>query len=126
MSDTLYVGSDLVTDLDDSVDGKVSVTTDSGSKYTFTVSQWDSVQSAIPYEDTAIYFRKWKGTVAKILAILTEEGLQMSELSYIATLIQSSVNENKERAICRLLGVEHQNYLSLQQIDAILKSEENF
>lgn len=81
-----------------------------------TKEQFESMKSDKPYEDGLISIKKWKPTVAKILAILTQDNLTMNDKDFVIQRIDMSILENYHSATEKLFGVSERGDVSMQQI----------
>lgn len=91
-------------------------------KLHFTKDQFESVKSDTPYSDGEISIRKWKRTIAKMLTVLLEDNLEMGDMGFVLGRLRDSLTMNADNAVAKKFNVKHQDKISLQMIDEVLKS----
>ncbi len=85
-----------------------------------TQEQFDAMKSATPYEDGLVSIRKWRPTIAKIVAILVADNTEMQDKDFIMQRVDSTLLENFRAASAKLFGVDDNGKTTLQQIIDIL------
>lgn len=88
----------------------------------FTAEQYEAVKSATPYEDGRISIKKWNMFIAKTILLLMENNMQMGDMSYVLGRLRESLQNNFEIGVAKKFGVKDQDFITLQQIDEVLKS----
>lgn len=114
----IYVGSTKVTPVT-LPNGLISVDLD-GIELKATQEQFDAMKSDVPYEDGLVSIRKWRPTIAKIVAILVADNTEMQDKDFIMQRVDSTLLENFRAASAKLFGVEDNGKTTLQQIIDIL------
>ena len=122
MEPKLYIGASEVTSVD-SVDGSLyKIKLADGRNMEFTPEQWISAQSEEPYDEGLISIRKFKPVLQKLLEVFLNSNIKMGEKNFILERLDESLVQNYRAAVCKKLGVDHQDHVSLKMIDEILKA----
>lgn len=122
----VFVGSSRVESQEVLASGKIKVVLHEPQGVppvlTFTPEQFEAVKSATPYEDGQISVRKWRMCVAMMIKLLLDNDMQMGDMSFVLTRLRDSIQTNFDKAVGKKFEVTDQDFISLHQIDEVLKS----
>jgi hypothetical protein len=114
----IYVGSAKVTPVT-LPSGLISVTIE-GVEIKSTQEQFDAMKSSAPYEDGLVMIRKWRPTIAKVLAILVADNTEMQDKDFVMQRVDTSILENFRAASAKLFNVTDNGHVTLQQVVDII------
>lgn len=114
----IYVGSTPVTPVT-LANGLVSVQLD-GFELKATKEQFDAMKSDTVYEDGLISIRKWRPTIAAIVAILVAGNCEMQDKDFVMQRVDATILENFRNASAKLFNVPDNGHVTLSQVIEIL------
>jgi len=85
--------------------------------------QYNSMAKEAAYDDDYIMVYKWAPVSAKILKLLLEVNMPMSDLNFITKQVQQSVIDNYEKAVAKKFGRQLTDHVRLSQLDEVLKTD---
>lgn len=127
MTETLYYGSAEViseTEKDGLIEIETSEVDAMGKNYKYLLTPHQKEATVLPeaYADGQVSVKKWAATTAKILQILIDDNMQVSDRSFIIQQVENNLDLKWRDAIGKLFGVDDINKVSLKQVDETLKS----
>lgn len=84
--------------------------------------QYNSMAKIAPYDEEYILVYKWAPVSAKILKILLEVDMPMSDMNFVTKQVQQSIVDNYEKAVSKKFGRSITDHIRLSQLDEVLKS----
>ena len=125
MSETLYIGSQQVTEVYPHPDGKmVAYVLANNERGELTTEQFAVVAKPTAYDDGRVSVEKWKPTVKKIMEILLEDRMRLMDKDFILQQVDNTIVHNYEKAVAKMFGAEFVEYISLPMLDAVLTAPE--
>ena len=127
MTEKLYYGSSEVvseTEKDGLIEITVAEVDSKGENYKYLLTKHQRDATVLPeaYADGQVSVKKWAATTAKILQILIDDNMQVSDRSFILQQVENNLDLKWRDAIGKLFGVDDINKVSLRQVDETLKS----
>lgn len=84
--------------------------------------QYNSMTKEQPYNEEYAIVYKWAPVSAKILKLLLEVDMPMSDMNFVTKQVQQSIIDNYEKAVAKTFGRQLTDHIRLSQIDSVLKT----
>jgi len=69
---------------------------------------------------------KYKGCLAELLNVLLKHNMLMGDKDWLINQFDMSIMENYRKAVAKQFQRKHQNFITMQQVDDVLKSDTPF
>lgn len=121
----LFIGSKAVIDYNEE-DMKVKFVLDDGSGDTITKDQFETIARPARYDDGMVRVYKWNSAVIEIMGVLLKNNMKLIEKDFVTQQIDSTIVQNYQRAAAELFGASHEELITLESIDKVLKGNNMF
>lgn len=122
MEQEYYIGSSKVVKVEPQAENWVHYDLEDGRSGLVRQEQFDAMRRTESYQDEMVMVYKWGPVTSRILQVLLEFDMPMSDMNFVVKQVNQSVIDNYEKAVSKLFKRQLTDHIRLSQIDEVLKT----